>query len=64
MNADNTLIHALQHFPVYTLGKRGKPSDFRTPQKVHDRPNATLLLCFLVDPLNIRTPSLSAMIGA
>ncbi|GLC40387.1 hypothetical protein PLESTB_001982300 [Pleodorina starrii] len=28
----DTLI-LLQHYPVYTLGKRGKPSDFRTSQK-------------------------------
>ncbi|GIL67551.1 hypothetical protein Vafri_20904 [Volvox africanus] len=29
---DDTLI-LLQHYPVYTLGKRGSASDFRTPQK-------------------------------
>ncbi|GIM16960.1 hypothetical protein Vretimale_19528, partial [Volvox reticuliferus] len=29
---DDTLI-LLQHYPVYTLGKRGSLSDFRTPQK-------------------------------
>ncbi|GLI71688.1 hypothetical protein VaNZ11_016993 [Volvox africanus] len=29
---DDTLI-LLQHYPVYTLGKRGNASDFRTPQK-------------------------------